>query len=627
MFRSNGPFGFDHSSSTNSSIRSNGFSIGDVSSQASNLSRPSARSIYMQRKEYAENINKQMGCFQYRVEHLFTCDVEDQEASVDDCIERLKLLDAMGRVWGQDMVLQVQDGSLVLTDIETKEELEALPASGITETRAVLDSCVYDSLLTVTVSKERKRMNSVFIFQCEDIGADYLKRDLDRVLGQVTRGRGHVSKTSAAPQGREPQVERWIPPVQPPVDWGDPDYDDNPSLPPPSPVMGRSFRPSEPPALPPHVEEEPVRQALLPQHPYTERDRNVDILNHVLGDVEAFMAKVAAVAPKEDKKKKMKKKKKKVINGVPPLREFETCMQKVKFGFNLLAELNGQISDPSAPDLVHVLFSTLIYLDPFCPDLLPPSIVAPLLTPECIRFLSEEATAEEDEFWQALGDAWNIPSTKWPEDDEDVPTYTPVFDNGWQPPEVTATQPIRRQNSQPVGWQDSQPISRQDRQQTRPAQAPWDFPATNSEELPPSYMRVLYDFAARNHRELSISKGEVVQLLDMSKQWWKVRNSEGEEGYVPNNVLESMDKEDQQEVPIPSLTKKSKPAEVKAWLDYKGFSKITVRCLGVLSGASLLGMTRDELKIICPEEGGRVFFQLQNIKSAIALASEVRPMV
>lgn len=33
------------------------------------------------------------------------------------------------------------------------------------------------------------------------------------------------------------------------------------------------------------------------------------------------------------------------------------------------------------------------------------------------------------------------------------------------------------------------------------------------------------------------------QLLDMSKQWWKVRNSRGEEGFVPNNVLEAQDEQ------------------------------------------------------------------------------------
>lgn len=29
------------------------------------------------------------------------------------------------------------------------------------------------------------------------------------------------------------------------------------------------------------------------------------------------------------------------------------------------------------------------------------------------------------------------------------------------------------------------------------------------------------------------------QVLDTSKQWWKVRNSRGEEGFVPNNVLDA----------------------------------------------------------------------------------------
>lgn len=44
-----------------------------------------------------------------------------------------------------------------------------------------------------------------------------------------------------------------------------------------------------------------------------------------------------------------------------------------------------------------------------CSETVPPSIVAPLLTPQCIRLLSEEASSEEDNLWQSLGDAWNIP--------------------------------------------------------------------------------------------------------------------------------------------------------------------------------------------------------------------------
>lgn len=34
-----------------------------------------------------------------------------------------------------------------------------------------------------------------------------------------------------------------------------------------------------------------------------------------------------------------------------------------------------------------------------------------------------------------------------------------------------------------------------------------------------------------------------LQLLDKSNQWWKVRDSRGVEGYVPNNVLKPNDEE------------------------------------------------------------------------------------
>lgn len=39
---------------------------------------------------------------------------------LEDCIEQLKLLEAMGRVWGQDMILQMRDGYFQLIDIESK---------------------------------------------------------------------------------------------------------------------------------------------------------------------------------------------------------------------------------------------------------------------------------------------------------------------------------------------------------------------------------------------------------------------------------------------------------------------------------------------------------------------------
>uniref|UniRef100_A0A3Q4GTB7 EPS8 signaling adaptor L3a n=1 Tax=Neolamprologus brichardi TaxID=32507 RepID=A0A3Q4GTB7_NEOBR len=412
----------------------------EAPSRLSNMSRPSAKSIYLQRQEYAASINKMMGNFQCRVEHLFTCDLDGKDLkNITDCVDRLNLLEEMGHVWGQNMQLEVQGTKMMLTDIENKDELESMPLSDIQEFNAVLNAGVFNSLLTVSVQARKKHNHTVFMFQCDDV----------RVRANWPR-------------------------------W----------------------------------------------------------LHLLLSSQQAFHLLRVGCA--------------------------------------------------------HHYSTGLIFV-------LPPSIIAPLLTPQCIRLMSEVASTEEDELWQSLGDAWNIPSTQWPEDDEDIPTYTPQFFDGWQPPEVTAepppTPPLTRQRSAPKS------VARPKSPQPAPSK-----PVTRQEDRQPAPSQVNEsDFISRNQRELTVRKGEIVQLLDKSKQWWKVRNDRGEEGFVPSNILSDNDHQPDEEeiVASPVLTKRSKPAEVKAWLEDKGFSKITVRCLGVVSGTTLLGMTREELKVMCPEEGGR----------------------
>lgn len=46
----------------------------------------------------------------------------------------------------------------------------------------------------------------------------------------------------------------------------------------------------------------------------------------------------------------------------------------------------------------------------------------------------------------------------------------------------------------------------------------------------------------------------------------------------------------------------------------------TIQSLGVFNGAMLLGMKQDDIRAICPEEGGRVFFQLQSVRSTVAVS-------
>lgn len=178
----------------------------------------------VQRQEYAASINKMMDTFQYRVEvsviyhgvacseapplfhvmvivpvlqHLFSCDLDGKELrNVADCVERLNLLEEMGRVWAQSMLLEVRGASLMLSDVQTKvssvtpaqprgvkagrlfksegavfdqEELESVALSDVLEMKAVLDGSVFNSLLTVSVKQLRRKATTIFMFQCDDV--------------------------------------------------------------------------------------------------------------------------------------------------------------------------------------------------------------------------------------------------------------------------------------------------------------------------------------------------------------------------------------------------------------------------------------------------------------------------
>lgn len=601
----------------------------EPSSQGSGMSRPSAKSIYMQRKEYSESISKQDN-FQYRVEHLFTFVLDGREmSSIEDCVNRLKNMDSKGKVWGQDMIMQIQANHLQLCDIETKEVLESMHLNSIRKTKAVLDSCVYDSLLIISVQDPSQRAPQAFLFQCEEAGAQEVINDLERAIqngGDATPpfkepqmdirshlenilGQGHpgsMKRPALSPMQSNP-----LTPELPPHQFNNyDDYDDRqPSPTMPFPRDEALYRPmrSEPEEVPPSV---------------IDVERDAEIFNHVAADIETFIYKLGSALPKDDgSKKKKKKNAAQLVASIPTVNEYISCLQKIKYGFNLLGKLDGHLKNPPASDFVHSLFSSLAFMmSQYAPNI-PPTVLSPLLTEKALQLLGNVVTPNEDRLWGSLGDAWNIPRSKWPNGNQ-VPPYQPQFYDGWQPlPPVPSQSPpasrqLSRSNSErfPSGNVNHMPPEQDIR--------PWSTPPMQSAE-PPLSMRVIYDFMARNSQELSVMKGEMVQVTDKSGQWWKVKNSRSEEGHVPQNVLEPVNGQNPTNMRgPPSLDMKSRPEEVKAWLQYKGFSKMTVQRLGVFNGAMLLAMKQDDIRAICPDEGGRVFFQLQSVRSTIALASE-----
>ncbi|KAM3936073.1 epidermal growth factor receptor kinase substrate 8-like protein 3 [Leptodactylus fuscus] len=536
-------------------------------------SRPSAKSIYNQRKQYAQTLSTVNNGFHHRVEHLITCQLNNRLRNVQDCLKHLTVLDAEGKVWGQEMILQVQNAELVLTDLESRDSLESIPLQNIESCHSVMGSQPYNSIFVVTVQNHGN--TSILLFQSDEHPANILERNLEKALTQgkeVQQNKddfrnklqntltlqNEFNERSPSPQTIQsidsPKLER--PERQTPQG---------------TPISQRRFEPGP-----------TVYQAPPILNQMADIDRDIEVLNHVLADIEMFVEKLS--------QEKKKKKGKSTISES----HFIDCFQKIKYGFNIMAKVQNHMSQPTAPELVHILMDILPTILSKCPRKdTANNVLSPFLTQRAILLLSSCVTDKERKLWESLGDSWIRTREDWP-NGKDVPPYVPTFSDGWFPPSTPSS------NGQLEVQQSSKtpPMNR------------------NSQ---PDQMKVAYDFEARNERELSVKTGDSVKVLDQTRQWWMVENIQGQRGFVPNNILESANNNKQVQIKEVNLQESSTPEEVTKWLKDKGFSRITVKCLGVLRGNQLLDLTQEDLKAVCPEECARVYSELNGVRASLGI--------
>uniref|UniRef100_A0A8C2ER72 Epidermal growth factor receptor kinase substrate 8-like protein 1 n=1 Tax=Cyprinus carpio TaxID=7962 RepID=A0A8C2ER72_CYPCA len=656
-----------------------------------------------QRKNYTKNsINSLTETSQYHVEHLTTFVMDRKEAmlTIEDGIRKLRLLDAKGKVWTQDMILQVDGKAVSLIDHDSKNELENFPLGSIQHCQAVMSACSYDSILALVCKESSQGKPDLHLFQCDDIKANLIHVDIESAVSDHKGGK--VKK--------RPEVLKMI-------------LKSDGTIPPP---------PGGPAPKPPEaVNQADAKSRVACWSAWTneqqEREWKRQILNHILDDIEHFVTKLqkAAEAFNElSKRKKTKKSKKKgpgegvlTLRAKPPSQdEFIDCFQKFKHAFNLLGKLKNHIQNPSAVDLVHFLFSPLRLVIQTSGGVdLAKSVIVPLLTREAIDFLHAAGSAEERHLWVTLGDGWTKCRLEWPKD-HPFPPHTLCFRDGWEPPVLVSREQDVAQLAGKLG------AAQNEVQRPVDVRSTFTFNTYDVMNLEAhsrtqrNFAKSRYDFVARNNTELSVMKDEVVEVLDDRKQWWKVRNVTGASGYVPNNILEisravdyltavcPVQKQRSDYVPKPvvteapptptpppppaplqipspplppastplpaaqhqdtppadrrksnmeevqdelmhrltlgrsaqkkfqapshssslpavNITYDSTPDEVKAWLQLKGFSEVTINSLGVLTGAQLFSLNKDELKTVCPDDGARVYSQITVQKAALERSS------
>nr|XP_032833963.1 epidermal growth factor receptor kinase substrate 8-like isoform X1 [Petromyzon marinus] len=731
-------------------------------------------SLAEQRKNYARSSNIKAETAQYHVEHLSTFEMDRKEGLVnlEDGIRRLRLLDSTGKIWTQDMLLQVDERSVALVDIESKEELENFTLTSIISCQAVLTEPNYSSILALICTDVGQAKPDLHLFHCVEVGAELIKNDIDSAIADSKDGR----------KNRRPETLRFnqerMRMSPSPAPGAASVYSESHS-----PVSNRSRTPNDLSTQDRDSDRFSVysqESDETPEMMAKRVDRDVQILNHLLDDIELFVARLqkSAEAYGELNKRKKEKKGKRKGEGVltlrskpPPPGEFREILQKFKYCFNLLARLKGHIQNPDSTELVHFLFTPLemVVHSTGGPDLAR-LITSPLLTRDCIDMLQGCLAAKERELWKSCGDAWNKSKAEWPRD-QHVPPYVPRFRSGWEPPllDVPVRErererarehvaelvdgrgpPLAQHHNEPP-WMHSEPDGAAHLPNNGyvafgqpdpyhhgllpPGDRGFDGSAPPPRSpLGPQTAIVRYDFMARNSNELAVRKDDVVEVIENSKQWWKVRSVTGHEGYVPNNILDLLKGGDgggmggmgggmgglsdeplysralqrlvgelsekqrtdsgnrypggpaSPGLPLPPnglqrqgsgdsanalgpepprsnnnnnnqrdpaqqhvqeellkrlsgqnvnkrnfmiprskgtavvLSFDSSPEDVKSWLVAKGFSNLTVDSLGVLTGAQIFSLNKEELKAVCPDEGARVYSQITVQKSALESA-------
>ncbi|XP_007885654.1 epidermal growth factor receptor kinase substrate 8-like protein 2 [Callorhinchus milii] len=551
-------------------------------------SRMSAKALYEQRKKYSnDNVIKQETS-QYHVEHIATFSMDKSEAvvTIDDAIKKLFHLDSKGKVWTQEMLLQINENVVRLLDCESQVELENFPLNTVQHCQTVPNHSKYPSILLLVCQDPDQYRPDIHFFNCDEVDADMIHADVDSAISDCKHGRKMRPQTlkvnqekmkkqretiiPAHPQGTAPATSPGIVSSRGLIRSDQVDFD------------RRSVNSQE-------YEESPI---ILAQRV----EKDVQMLNCTLDDIEFFITNLQkstqAVAQLNQRKKAKKNKKKAPAEGMltlrarpPVLAEFTDCLQKIKLAFNLLARLKKHIQNPNAVELTHFLFGPLeMMLKTIGGPELPASIVNPLLSKEAVEFLRSHLSPKEITLWEMLGECWTRSRADWPMENI-VPPYRPKFRNGWEPPhdhfrgvpwEMEPELAAGPGHGPGPGMGDVQRMPegmrRYSEESMPPAYVPPNgFPSRNTslkrgqalEQNPPvdsyrhnltrrdsrSYdapvppqakklVRVIYDFVARNSSELSVMKDEILEMLEDHKTWWKLKSKFGEIGIVPSNMLD-----------------------------------------------------------------------------------------
>ncbi|XP_055705250.1 epidermal growth factor receptor kinase substrate 8-like isoform X2 [Phlebotomus papatasi] len=525
----------------------------------------------------------------YLLEHLATFTVNQESGIVypADGMRRLLQLEKTTGIWSQKMQLCLDKQWILIMDYESGNIIEKFPASLIQEPTAFTSNDpmeMYNNILVFIVGNGGNSSRSeMHIFQCQSISAVHLVEDLKMLRsGKVVL---QHRETLPTPPIAKSNTRSFNSASYHDHQHHSQDTDSEFGV---SGGERATLAAGHDPETSSTSSEKYERDVTVLNHCFDDIEKFIARLQHA----------AAATRELERRRRNRKSKKRDPGEGLLTLRtrpphekEFIDIFAKFKLSFNLLAKLKAHIHDPNAPELVHFLFTPLALIvdashDTYYDPNLPARVINPLLTREAINLLINCVTSKETELWRSLGDAWIISRDQWK---GHTGSYHPVFFDGWSPDypvveelENIATGSGKRQidthqlhyASGGVGDFDYDPQTPMEKYSGAPASpglrdisarsdisvdsierngaaaaaaisaavAGHDSNGTDAwvDELQAQgakIVQVTYPRTANNDKELTVVRGEYLEVLDDSRKWWKARNSRGQVAHVPHTIV------------------------------------------------------------------------------------------
>uniref|UniRef100_A0A672TSS1 Epidermal growth factor receptor kinase substrate 8-like protein 2 n=1 Tax=Strigops habroptila TaxID=2489341 RepID=A0A672TSS1_STRHB len=601
----------------------------------------------------------------------FIMDKSESIVTVDDAIRKLILLNSKEKIWTQEMLLQVNDKSIRLLDCESQEELEDFPLPTVQHCQTVLNQMRYSSILLLVCQDSEQHKPDIHFFNCDEVEAEMVHEDIESALADHKHGKKIRPQTLKANQEKIKQRQSILPPPQGPAPI--PIQHDQSSTLRDSGSLSFCFVAfvSSQQILNCTLDDIEVFVARLQKAAEAFRQlnqRKKGKKNKKKGPAEGVLT-LRARPPSEAEFIDCFQKTKLAFNLLAKLRKHIQNPSASELVHFLFGPLELIISSCGGPELAKSVVSPLLSKDAT-------DFLRGHLTPKEINLwdsLGEAWTRSRAEWPREANIPTYIPKFRngWEPPVEIFRGAPWEIDIGHLQEEVGLVPMVVFSFLPSVALHEAC-IFPSCRNFEAQGMAP-----------PKRYAKIRYDFTARNANELSVLKDEILEVLEDNKQWWKLLNRSGQAGYVPYNILDVVKLEELEQVyPSPRgygpsspthklpasyagdkwgklihqmdelndellkkitnnkiqpphrnfkvekpqqvfvpLTFESSTEEVKAWLEAKSFSKETVEHLGILTGAQLFSLNREELKKVCGDEGNRVYSKITVEKNQLEVSS------